>query len=107
MKIILLTSTAQRHKYIGNILAKQAESMHDILIFSEEKATTSNQTQSTNLSPEIEEHFMLRDQVELDYFKDDNHFMSSAVYLKSGEINHTTNYDKIKKFQPDLVFVFC
>lgn len=104
MRIVIFTSNAIRHKYVANTLAKNA---NDTLIVSECKQSDvfDSEKSKHRLSP-IEEHFSLRYQTEKKFFSDNDFFISKTFPIIYKEVNSTYVYDVVKKFQPDLMFVF-
>tara|TARA_B100000029_G_scaffold93926_1_gene84050 strand:+ start:5102 stop:5872 length:771 start_codon:yes stop_codon:yes gene_type:complete len=99
MKVVVLTSDGIRHKFFANSLDSKADNS---LIISESKQTgvKDNEVKSIN------EHFKLRDETEKLFFPDNYSFNSETLSIKYKELN--TNYilEKIKEFEPDMMFVF-
>ncbi len=102
MKIVVFTSNAIRHKFVANTLAKNAD---DALIISECKENDAVGGEKEALTP-IEEHFQLRYNTEKEFFKGNDYFDAKTIPLLYKEANLKYAYEVIKKFQPDMMFVF-
>jgi len=104
MKIVIFTSNAIRHKYVANILTKNAD---DLLVIAECKKNNFCDIEKSKapLSP-IEEHFYLRYKAEKMFFSDHDFFISKTLPLIYKEANSLYTYEVVKKFRPDLMFVF-
>ena len=104
MKIAIFTSNAIRHKFFANTLAKTAD---DALVFSECKSNdASDRDKTDDQSPLIAEHFRLRYETEKKFFTGNDHFINKCVPLNFKEANLFSTYQIVKKFNPDLMFVF-
>ena len=100
MKIVVLTSDGIRHKFFANSLDLRADSS---LIISQSKPTNVLKNNEPN---SIGEHFKLRDKTEKLFFPDNYSFNSETLSIKSTELNTNHILQKIKEFQPDMMFVF-
>jgi len=99
MKIVVLTSNGLRHKFIANSLSSKAT---DSLVVSECKQ---NDSVGLDQSP-ISEHFRLRNETEKVFFPNNDFFIAKTLPILYKEVNLANVYQTIKKFQPDLLFVF-
>ena len=100
MKIVVLTSDGIRHKFFANSLDSRADNS---LIISQSKQTNALKNNEPN---SIGEHFKLRDKTEKLFFPDNYSFNSETLSIKSTELNTNHILQKIKEFQPDMMFVF-
>ncbi|MEM2160077.1 MAG: formyl transferase [Candidatus Nitrosotenuis sp.] len=100
MKIVLLTSNGLRHKFVANSLSSKAD---DSLVVSECKQNDSLAFQDKT---PIAEHFRLRNETERIFFPNNDLFMAKTLPVLYKEVNLDYVYNTIKKFQPDLMFVF-
>jgi methionyl-tRNA formyltransferase len=102
MKIVIFTSNAIRHKFVANTLTKNAD---DALIISECKENDAVGGEKTVLTP-IEEHFQCRYKTEKEFFVGNDYFAAKTLPSLYKEANLTYTYDVIKRFQPNMMFVF-
>lgn len=102
LKIVILTSNGLRHKFFANSLTSHVD---DALIISECKPTSSIELNSEILS-EIDEHFILRDDTEKLFFPNNDFFHAKTLPILYKEVNLNYVYDVVKKFQPDIMFIF-
>ena len=102
MKIVILTSNSLRHKFLANTLSQHCE---DVLIISECKPQTSSSDDSKSYT-EIDNHFMLRDEIEKSFFPNDNYFIPKTLPIVYKEANSPYVYQVIKNFKPDILIVF-
>ena len=102
MKIVILTSNGLRHKFLANSLASKAD---DTLVVSECKQNDSISTGSEDQST-ISEHFRLRNETEKIFFPNNDFFTAKTLPILYKEVNLEYVYHTIKKFQPDMMFIF-
>lgn len=102
MKIVVLTSNGLRHKFLANYLSSNAD---DALIISECKQNDSINTGAQDQST-ISEHFRLRNDTEKIFFPNNDFFTAKTLPILYKEVNLDYVYQVIKKFQPDMIFVF-
>lgn len=102
MKIVILTSNGLRHKFLANSLISKAD---DALVVSECKQNDSISTNSEDQSA-IREHFKLRNDTEKIFFPNDDFFTAKTLPILYKEVNLDYVYQVIKKFQPDMMFIF-
>lgn len=100
MKIVVLTSNGLRHKFVANSLSSKAD---DALIVSECKQNDSIESQDPS---SIREHFRLRNETEKIYFPNNDFFVAKTLPILYKEVNLNYVYQTIKKFKPDIMFVF-
>ena len=99
-KIVIFTSNALRHKFVANMLSDYVD---DALIISECKQSDISIQNETSL---IQEHFALRYQVERQFFSGHELFTGKIFPIMYKEANLSSTFEIVKKFQPDLMFVF-
>lgn len=102
MKIVILTSNGLRHKFLANSLSSKVD---DALVVSECKQNDSISTCSEAQSA-INEHFKLRNETEKIFFPNNDFFTAKTMPILYKELNLDYVYQVIKKFQPDLMFIF-
>lgn len=102
MKIVILTSNGLRHKFLANSLASKAD---DTLVVSECKQNDSINTDSEDQST-INEHFRLRNETEKIFFPNNDFFTTKTLPILYKEVNLDYVYQAIKKFHPDMMFIF-
>ena len=86
------------------MLAKNA---NDTLVISEcRKNDAFDMDNLKNFSSAIDEHFYLRYQAENNFFPDSDFFTARTLPILHGEVNSTYVYDIVKRFGPELMFVF-
>ena len=100
MKIVVLTSDGIRHKFFANSLDSKADSS---LIISQSKQ---NDALKDNEPNSINEHFKLRDETEKFFFPNNYSFNSETLSIRYTDLNTNHILQKIKEFQPDMIFVF-
>lgn len=101
MRLVILTSTANRHKYFANELGKRNT---DVLVISEKKSEDLQKKASS--SPLIEEHLSLRDEAETRYFAGHDEFLHPTLTIPNGQLNSQEVYTPIREFNPDLILVY-
>jgi len=104
MRIVVFTSNAMRHKFIANTLSA---SVDDALVVSECVAqdTAVTAVAKGGLSP-IEEHLLLRQRAEEEFFKGNDFFVAKTLPLMYGEVNLPHVCDIVRRFKPDAMVVF-
>jgi phosphoribosylglycinamide formyltransferase 1 len=102
MRIVVLTSNSIRHKFVANSLIDHAD---DGLVVTECNPSESIYAEKENLSI-IEEHFKLRFDVEKNFFKGHDFFNAKTLPILYKEVNLQHTFEVIKKFNPDMMFVF-
>lgn len=102
MKIVILTSNSLRHKFLANSLASKAD---DTLVVSECKQNDSVSPGSEDQST-TSEHFRLRNETEKKFFTNNDFFTAKTLPILYKEVNLDYVYQAIKKFQPDIMFIF-
>lgn len=104
MRIAVFTSNAIRHKYVANMLTKEAD---EVLVVSEcsQNDAVDMEKLKSSLSP-IEAHFYERYQTEKKFFARNDSFISNVLPLLYKEINLPYVFEVVKKFQPDMMFCF-
>ena len=100
MKIVVLTSDGIRHKFFANSLDSKADSS---LIISQSKQ---NDALKDNEPNSINEHFKLRDETEKFFFPNNYSFNSETLSIRYTDLNTNHILQKIKEFQPNMIFVF-
>jgi methionyl-tRNA formyltransferase len=99
-----MTSNAIRHKFVANMLAQNSK---DALVIVECKKNDSLNTKSQDKTKSlIEEHFNLRYHTESEMFAGNDVFFAKTLPLLAGEVNSAYNYNVIKNFDPDGIFIF-
>jgi folate-dependent phosphoribosylglycinamide formyltransferase PurN len=107
MKIVLLTSTSYRHKYVAN---KLSEELDIALIITEAKSKKIEDT--SNLDKEdslfVKKHFFDRSISEQEYFSNSIDFKKgiNVVEIFNGEINSQNTFLKIKAINPERIVLF-
>ena len=102
MKAVIFTSNSIRHKYFANSLSKYLD---DLLVVSECRENDEfNESYGENNN--ITKHFKNRNEIEQKYFKDNDQFDSKCIPILYKEVNHNFIYEKIKKYDPDVMIVF-
>lgn len=102
MKIVIFTSNAIRHKYVANALAAHAE---EALVVSE--ARPHDAFPKTEAPSLIDKHFQLRYETEKKFFAGNDYFVSTnTLPIIHREVNLPHVYGAVKKFSPDMAFVF-
>lgn len=102
MKIAIFTSNGIRHKYFANTIAEHTD---NALIFSEAKPY--NISFHTDTTDEVmEAHFYERYQAEEKFFKGNDAFRAPTVTLMYNELNTEAAFSIVKKYNPDIAFVF-
>ena len=107
MKIVLLTSTSLRHKYIANQLATK----HNLeLVVTELKSSKIEDTSGLPIEEEafVEKHFKGRLRSEQKYFGTTNRFPENTkhIELKHGEINSKQIFEMLKEVNPNIIVLF-
>lgn len=102
MKIAIFTGNSIRHKFVANSLSKEVD---DSLIISECTTSDSLSVQS-ELDASITEHFNLRHNTEKEFFSKDDFFIGKVLPILYKEVNLPFVFDSVKKFNPDVMFVF-
>jgi len=102
MKIVILTSNALRHKFLANSLASKAD---DALVVSESKQNDSLGNTGDDKSI-TNEHFKLRNEIEKTFFPNNDFFLAKTLPILYKEVNLDYVYQVIKKFKPDIMFIF-
>jgi len=102
MKIVILTSNGLRHKFLANSLASKVD---DALVVSECKQNYSlgNTTDDKSIT---NEHFKLRNEIEKTFFPNNDFFIAKTLPILYKEVNLDYVYQVIKKFKPDIMFIF-
>jgi folate-dependent phosphoribosylglycinamide formyltransferase PurN len=107
MKIVILTSTSLRHKYIASMVAKEATVE---LIVTEKK---SHKIEGTNLYDEetknfIDKHFNDRLKSETIFFREFEEFPINTpiIEVDHNEINGLLVFEKILKVNPYIILLF-
>lgn len=100
MKVVILTSNGLRHKFVANSLSLKAD---DALVVSECKQNDSIESQ---IPSPINDHFRLRNETEKIYFPNDDFFIAKTLPILYKEVNLDYVYQIIRKFKPDLMFIF-
>jgi len=103
LKIVIFTSNAIRHKFFANSLSKEVD---DCLVIVESKSLDPLKLGNDSQSSEILDHFNERSKTELDYFKNNDVFLSKTLTVQNKEANSSYVYQTIHEFQPDAIFVF-
>lgn len=103
MKAVLLTSNSIRHKFVANTLAKNLD---DLLVISECKQGDFIEPSTTGQSDVLRKHFQQRYETEKIFFPGNDEFKAKTVPILYGELSSPYIYDVIKKFSPDIAFVF-
>ncbi len=102
MRIVILTSNSIRHKFFANTLTSKNDKT---LVISEYKQSESIKNESEDQSL-IKKHFRLRDQIEEEMFPNNDSFIAETLSIPYKDINQDYIYQKIEKFQPDIMFIF-
>ena len=103
LKIVIFTSNAIRHKFFANSLSKQVD---DCLVVVESKPQNSFKTKNNSKLTPIESHFYERYMTELEFFRNNESFLSKTLQVPYHDANSSYVYEEVKKFHPDMVFVF-
>ncbi len=103
MKIAVFTSNAVRHKFVANTLAKHAD---EALIVSECKANDAPPEIIDRPLTPTEEHFFLRHKTEKEFFGGNDTFQAPVIPVLYKEANLPYIYEIVKKFNPDMAFVY-
>ena len=102
MKAVIFTSNSIRHKFFANSLKNYVD---DLLIVSECRENDEfNESYGEN--DKITKHFKNRNKIENEYFKSSDEFNSKCIPILYKEVNHNFIYEKIKKYDPDVMIVF-
>ena len=102
MKIAIFTGNSIRHKFVANSLTKEVD---DSLIISESTISDSLSIPS-ELDASITEHFNLRHNTEKEFFSQNDFFVGNVMPILYKEVNLPFVFESVKKFNPDLMFVF-
>ena len=100
MKIVVFTSNGLRHKFLANSLASKVD---DALIISE---CTPNDSQTNDDRTPIDEHFQLRNKTEKQFFPNNDFFNAKTLPILYKEVNNDFVFQTVKKFEPDVMFIF-
>ena len=102
MKIVVFTNNSIRHKFVANSLGNVSD---DALIISE---CNPNELSSFNSesSTIIDEHFKLRYETEQKFFSNNDYFEAKTLPIMYKEASLPYTFEVIKKFNPDMMFVF-
>jgi phosphoribosylglycinamide formyltransferase-1 len=106
IKIVILTSHSQRHRFFFNFLSNVRDvNLLNVFIEKKDKLTVQNKKKKNLLN-----HILYRDQVEKDFFKLLNDIKKKNIkkkYVKSQKYYSSLNFLKtIKNLRPDLIIVF-
>jgi len=102
MKIAIFTSNSLRHKFVANSLTNIVD---DALVVSECKQQ--DFTVDAEKEPStINEHFKLRNETEKKFFEGNDFFIGKTLPIIYKKVNEPSTFSAVKKFQPDLMFVF-
>lgn len=102
MKIVVFTNNSIRHKFVANSLTKKSD---DALIISE---CNPNELVSlgSEFSTTIADHFKLRYETEQKFFSNNDYFEAKILPIMYKEASLHYTFEMIKKFNPDMMFVF-
>lgn len=102
MKAVIFTSNSIRHKFFANSLKNYVD---DLLIVSECRENDEfNESYGEN--DKITKHFKNRNKIENEYFESNDEFNSKCIPILYKEVNHNFIYERIKKYDPDVMIVF-
>lgn len=102
MKLLVLTSNAQRHRFVANTLASKVDAA---LVISECRPSDANE-RAEGRSPAMARHFRLRYEAELARFAGHEAFAAPVRPVLQGEVNLASTLDAVKRFGPDACAVF-
>ena len=102
MKAVIFTSNSIRHKFFANSLKNYLD---DLLIVSECRENDEF-NESYGKNDEITNHFKNRNKIEKEFFKGNDQFDSKCIPILYKEVNHNFIYEKIKRYDPDIMIVF-
>jgi|TARA_Y100001949_G_scaffold39375_1_gene31857 methionyl-tRNA formyltransferase len=102
LKIIIFTNNSIRHKFVANSLAKVSD---ESLIISECNPNELNSLDSESPTL-IDEHFKLRYETEQKFFSNNDYFEAKTLPIMYKEASLPYTFEVIKKFNPDMMFVF-
>lgn len=100
MKLLLLTANDTRHRYVANQLGACVE---DMFIVSECKKSLYIAESDDDFHAK---HFLERREVEARFFGDEDCFLYPTLPVPYKDANTEDVYNRIKKYDPDLVFVY-
>lgn len=107
MKVVILTSTSLRHKYIAN---KVAEKLSVELIITEKKSPKIEETKTYDEETQlfIKNHFDQRLESEKVFFGGFKKFPSESKFLEveHNQINSLAVFDEVKKINPEIILLF-
>ncbi|MFA6416210.1 MAG: formyl transferase [Candidatus Paceibacterota bacterium] len=104
MKILICTSNATRHRFVANLLGEAAE---EALIISEcRKHDTAENENLETANPLIAKSLNERFETEERFFVGNESFRFPVIPILWKEINLPKLYEIVKKFSPDMIFVY-
>lgn len=103
MKLVILTSNAIRHKFLANTIGADCD---ETLIISECKPLSLSNQIARAGEDLATEHFILRDNVEYEFFKGNDSFNYPCLPVLYKEVNTSYLYEAVKDFGPDLMIVY-
>lgn len=101
MRLVILTSTANRHKYFANELGRRIK---DVLVISEKKSDDLQKKASN--SPLIEEHLAKRNEAETLFFTGHDEFLNPTLTIANGQLNSEEVFSNVSNFNPNLILVY-
>jgi methionyl-tRNA formyltransferase len=102
MKAVIFTSNSIRHKFFANSLQNYLD---DLLVVSECRENDEfNESYGEN--DQIINHFKNRNKIENEFFDGNDEFNNKCIPILYNEVNHNFIYEKIKKYNPDVMIVF-